>query len=110
VILACEKCGSTYRSEELAKLIPLSANFGYDVLTYAGKALFLRHRNEMEVVRELAEKNVHISPREVSLLGRKFIVYLAIAHDRCTDNIKESMRLRGGYVCHLDATCEGCDS
>ncbi len=107
VILVCEKCGSTYRSEQLSKLIPLSANFGYDVLTYAGKALFLRHRNEMEVVSELAERNVRISPREVSLLGRKFIVYLAIAHDRCTDNIKESMRLRGGYMCHLDATCEG---
>ena len=107
VILVCNKCGSTYRSEQLSKLVPLSANFGYDVLTYAGKALFLRHRNEMEVVSELAERNVRISPREVSLLGRKFIVYLAIAHDRCTDNIKESMRLRGGYMCHLDATCEG---
>ncbi len=29
------------------------------------------------------------------------------AHDRCSDDITEAMRLRGGYVCHLDATCEG---
>jgi hypothetical protein len=109
VILVCEKCGGTYRSEELCKLVPPSANFGYDVLIYAGKALFLRHRNEEEVVSELAERNVRISPCEVSLLSRKFIVYLAIAHNQCTNNIKEAMRLRGGYMCHLDATCEGRD-
>ena len=109
VFLECEKCGCTYRSEELCKLVPLGGNFGYDVLIYAGKALYLRHRNEEEVVAELAESNVRISPREVSLLGRKFIVYLAIAHHRHTKDIKEAMSLRGGYVCHLDATCEGRD-
>ena len=109
VILACEKCGCTYRSEELCNLVPPGANFGYDVLVYSGKALYLRHRNEEEVVAELAQRNVRISPREVSLLGRKFIVYLAIAHDRCTDRLTEAMRLTGGYVCHLDATCEGRD-
>ncbi|MCJ7664689.1 MAG: hypothetical protein MUO24_10670, partial [Desulfobacterales bacterium] len=107
VSLVCRKCGNHYRSEELSNLVPPSANFGYDVLVYAGQALLLRHRNEEEVVAELAERNVQISPREVSLLGRKFIVYLALAHKGCTDQIQEAMRLRGGYVCHLDATCEG---
>jgi hypothetical protein len=89
--------------------VPPGGNFGYDVLVHAGKALYLRHRNEEEVVEELAQRNIRISPREISLLGRKFIVYLAIAHSRCARNIQEAMRLRGGYVCHLDATCEGGD-
>jgi len=44
-------------------------------MVYAGKALFLRYRNEEEVVAELAQKNLQISPREISLLGMKFIVY-----------------------------------
>jgi len=109
VSLVCRKCGAQYRSEELGNLVPPGANFGYDVLVYAGQALFLRHRNEEEVVAELAERNVQISPSEVSLLGRKFIVYLALAHQRCTGRIQEAMSLRGGYVCHLDATCEGRD-
>jgi hypothetical protein len=93
----------------LCELVPPGGNFGYDVLVHAGKALYLRHRNEEEVVEELAQRNIRISPREISLLGRKFIVYLAIAHSRCARNIQEAMRLRGGYVCHLDATCEGGD-
>ena len=109
VILLCSKCDCKYHSERLRSLVPAGANFGYDVLIYIGKALYLRHRSEEEVVAELAERNIQISSRGVSSLGSKFIVYLAIAHDRCSDNITEAMCLNGGYMCHLDATCEGRD-
>ena len=109
VILVCSKCDCKHRCEQLCNLVPAGANFGYDVLVYVGKALYIRHRSEEEVVAELAERNIQISPRGVSSLGSKFIVYLAIAHDRCSDDITEAMRLKGGYICHLDATCEGRD-
>ena len=105
--MICKPCAHTYRSEELCALVPPGANFGYDVMVYAGKALFLRYRNEEEVVAELAKKNVQISPREVSLLGMKFVTYLAIAHQRRAPDITADMQKRGGYICHLDATCEG---
>ena len=82
VFLICRSCAHTYRSEELCALVPPGANFGYDVMIYAGQALFLRHRNEEEVVADLAQKNVQISPREVSLLGMKFVVHLALTHQR----------------------------
>ena len=109
VFLICEPCTHTYRSEELCDLVSPGANFGYDVIAYAGQALFLRHRNEEEVVAELAKKGVRISPRAVSMLGTKFIVYLALAHQRLAPEITACMQSRGGYVCHLDATCEGRD-
>jgi len=107
VFMICKQCGQTYRSEELCALVPPGANFGYDVMVYVGKALFLRHRNEAEVVAELAQRNVQISPREVSLLGMKFIAYLTLAHQQCAPDITLDMQTRGGYICHLDATCEG---
>jgi hypothetical protein len=109
VFLTCKWCGHTERSEELCALVPPGANFGYDVMVYAGKALFLRHRNEQEVVAELAQQNVQISPREVSLLGMRFVVHLALAHQRRASDITKDMQSRGGYICHLDATCEGGD-
>jgi len=105
--LICPKCHYLYQSEELAKLVAPGANLGYDILVYVGKALFLRHRNDREVVAELAQKNVRISTREIAYLGKKFVTYLAIAHQQCAGRIKEAMRLRGGYVFHLDGTCEG---
>lgn len=107
--MVCKPCGHTYRSAELCNLVPPSANFGYDVMTYAGKALWQRHRTELEVVDELAQKNVQISPREVSWLGTRFVVYLALVHQRYAPAIKADMQTRGGYICHLDATCEGRD-
>ena len=106
-VLTCKPCSRRYRSEELCALVPSGANFGYDVMVYAGNALFLRYRNEEEVVAELAAKNVQISPREVSLLGMKFITYLSMAHQRRAPEITADMQNRGGYICHLDATCEG---
>lgn len=105
--MICRPCSHTYRSEELCALVPPGANFGYDVMIYAGTALFLRYRNEEEVVADLAGKNIQISLREVSLLGMKFVTYLSVAHQRRAPEITADMQSRGGYVCHLDATCEG---
>jgi len=107
VFMICKRCAHTYRSEELCALVPPGANFGFDVMVYTGKALFLRNRTEAEVVAELAQKNIQISPRGVSFLGMRFIVYLAIAHQQAAPNISADMQTRGGYICHLDATCEG---
>ncbi len=107
IILACPSCHRRYPSEELSRLVPSGVRFGYDVLVYVGRALFLRYRNEEEVVAELAERNIRISPSEVSVLGRKFILYLALAHQRCSPRIQRAMQRRGGYVLHLDGTKEG---
>ena len=108
-VLVCPQCHCKYHSDQLCNLVPPGANFGYDVLICVGNALFIRHRNEEEVVNELALKNIQISPRGVSLLGSKFIVYLTIAHNLCANDITEAMHLKGGYILHLDATCEGGD-
>lgn len=108
-LLHCKRCGSetVYASDDLHKLVPDRCTFGYDVLVHIGKALFLRHRNTREVIDELAAKNIPISASEIDYLGRKFIVYLAIAHRQRADKIKAAMQVKGGYVLHLDGTCEG---
>jgi hypothetical protein len=106
-LLFCRTCNKTYGSEELRGLVPPACNFGYDVLVYVGKGLFLRHRNGQEIVSELAEKNVRISQSEVYVLGRKFIASLGLAHRQCAGRVKVAMSEKGGYMLHLDGTCEG---
>jgi hypothetical protein len=106
-VVVCKTCRATHGSEELRRLVPPGGNFGYDVVVYVGRALFLRHRNAREVVSELAERNVPISPGEVHVLGRKFIALLALAHRRCAGRIKKAMSRKGGYMLHLDGTFEG---
>ncbi len=106
-VAACKICRRIYPSQELRQLVAPGCNFGYDILVYVGKALFQRHRNGAEIVVELAGKNVPISQSEVYVLGRKFIVMLAQAHRQCTGRLNKAMARNGGYMFHLDGTCEG---
>lgn len=105
--LECPRCGAIYFSNELRKLVPVHCTFGFDVIEYVGKALFLRSRNNQEIMEELISENISISEREVSFLGQKFITYLAIAHQESNYKLRHSMSKRGGYILHVDGTCEG---
>ncbi len=87
--------------------MPRGARYGYDVMTYVGEALFLRCRNGKEIQCELAAKNINISLREIDHLGRRFIVYLALVHEKSQAKLKQFMDAQGGYILHLDGTCEG---
>ncbi len=105
-LFACSVCGHTTGSEELAALAPPRHTFGYDVMVYVGRSLFLQCRNEREVRERLADRGITISASEVALLAKKFICYLAIAHRESSSLIKSHMEGNGGYILHLDATCE----
>jgi hypothetical protein len=99
--------GRVYTSEQLRALTPFRCTHGYDVLVYVGRALFIEHRCERQIVEDLAGKNVKISLRQVGYLGGKFIAYLAMAHHQSRERLKQAMISRGGYILHLDGTCEG---
>jgi hypothetical protein len=106
-ILECQPCYRTFDSEALLRLVPSRCNVAYDVLVFVGDALFKRCRTTQEVLAELADRNVRLSPSEIDYLGRKFIMYLAMGHRQATPRIREAMKLAGGYVLHLDATHDG---
>jgi hypothetical protein len=101
-----DNTGNIYRSERLRELTPARCTYGYDVLVHVGYALFLQCRNEKRIVEELRKKNVSISRRQIGYLGRKFIAYLAIAHQESGQRLKQAMATRGGYILHIDGTCE----
>jgi len=105
--LTCPHCKKTFESEELQTIVPPNGKFGFDVMVYVGEALFLRSRNGKEIRHKLGERNINISPREIDHLGRRFIVYLALAHEESQGKLKAFMSSQGGYILHLDGTCEG---
>ena len=70
-------------------------------------ALFVECKNEKQIQAELKSCNIPISIRQVGYLAKKFIVYLALAHKEGRGKIKDLLSLRGGYILHLDGTCEG---
>jgi hypothetical protein len=96
-----------YHSQQLRNLTPQRCTYGYDILVYVGNGLFCRNCSESELMGELAGRNVPISQREIGFLGTKFIAYLAIAHQQSHQQLRDHMALGGGYILHMDGTCEG---
>ncbi len=105
--LICKNCEIIYSPEELNLIIPKNSYFGFDVIVYIGIELFVNHRNDEKIKQLLNERNISISLREISYLGKCFIAYLALSHKACQDEIKSFMNKSGGYILHLDGTCEG---
>ncbi len=103
----CLPCQIIYRSEELRALTPHGGQFGFDVIEFIGIALFIRCCNESQIQSELTLRNVIISENEISFLGKRFIVYLMLAHRASHTELKRYLNLNGGYVLHMDGTCEG---
>ena len=103
----CSRCGDIYRSEELRSLTPHRGQFGFDVIETIGRALFVQCRNALAVQAELAARNISISTSEIGFLGKRFIIYLALAHRECRAELKQYMASKGGYILHMDGTCEG---
>ena len=103
----CPGCEGVFHSAQLRALIPQNCNFGYDVIVFVGKTLFLRCRNYEEIRVELQRKNVGISESEIAFLAKKFVLYLGLLHRSVRRRTKKHMHMNGGYILHLDGTCEG---
>jgi hypothetical protein len=54
--------GGLYHSRQLRSLVPYRCTYGYDVLVYVGRGLFLDCRSEQQLIEELRRKNISISP------------------------------------------------
>jgi len=108
-LLQCARCpnDTIYAAEQLSRLAPSGCIFGYDTLIFVGKAFFLRSRRTEEVIAELRARHVRLSPSEVGYLAKKFVVSLALAHRQSAPGLKAALHTQGGYVLHLDGTCEG---
>ena len=108
-LLHCAHCpnDTIYAAQALNGLAPAGCTFGYDVLSFVGRALFLRHRRIEEIIEELRTHHVRLSPSEVGYLGKKFVVYLALAHRQSAPDLKAALHTQGGYMLHLDGTGEG---
>lgn len=108
-LLHCQGCSNPtiYAAQALSQLAPAGSTFGYHVLTFVGRALFLRHRRVQEILEELRARHIRLSPSQVGYLGKKFVVYLALAHRQSAPDLQAALQTQGGYILYLDGTCQG---
>lgn len=97
-----------FKSRELAELVPANSNVSYSVIAEVGKLRYLQHRQVNEIVDILYIKHaIRLSGSEIELLIEKFIFYLSAVHQESVYLLRAQMKAQGGYILHLDATCEG---
>jgi hypothetical protein len=106
-VFQCPHDKSVFGSQQLRALVPVKGTYGFDVIVDVGMSLFVDSRSETEIMNELAARNIFISEREIGYLGKKFVTYLALAHRESCQRLVGSMAKRGGYILHIDGTCEG---
>ncbi len=105
--LHCPLHGEKHRSKDLQRLVPFKCTYGYDVLVYVGISLYLRAISEQVIEKELKLIGINISASEIRFLGQKFVVYLTICHRQSQLKLRLKIAQRGGYILHIDGTCEG---
>jgi len=89
-------------------IVPADSNFAFSVLVEVGKLRFNENRQVAEIQFILLEKHaIKISTSEVEVLINNFLFYLTAVHQQNNDLIKLYIQKQGGYILHLDATCEG---
>lgn len=98
----------SWRSSDLLKIVPPDSNVSYSVIIEIGKLRFLQSRQVAEIQLILLQRHrIEISTSEIEILINKFLFYLAAVHQENNLLIKEYIKIQGGYILHIDATCEG---
>ena len=105
--MICADCQKKVKSNELQRLVAPKSTFSFDIMVFVGEALFKHCFNSYTIKNQLAEKNITLSLREIDYLGKRFIIYLALVHRESKKELKQFLNNQGGYILHLDGTCEG---
>lgn len=96
------------RSRELSRIVAPGANHAYDVIVQVGLERFLKCRQNEEIRIALSRRfGIGLSVGTISHLALKFLAYFSTVHKESIHLLRADMHHRGGYILHVDGTCEG---
>lgn len=96
-----------YRSEFLGKLVAPRCTYGFDVLAKVGVLRFLQCRQRQEIHTELLRSyGLSIPEGTIQELVLRFVEAIRALHDAKVPQLRKSLEAQGGYVLHVDGTCE----
>lgn len=95
------------RSRELTRLVASGSNVAYDVLVRVGVLRFLECRQLGEIQADLSRRHgVEVPVRTIGHQARRFVAYVQAVHEQSVSLLRQDMVRRGGYILHVDGTCE----
>lgn len=97
----------TFRSPELAAIVPPSAKYSFDLIAFVGRKSYLEGC-KLESINEEIKRRHGLSIPKSSLydLQRKFLFYFGEVHRRAIPEMKAWLRKRGKITWLIDGTIE----
>ena len=97
-----------YRSQKLAQLVAPKQVYAFDILAKVGTLRYLECRQRREI-QAYFEQNyeLHIPDGTIQELIVRFADTMAALHEHHIDRLRQRIEASGGYVLHVDGTCEG---
>ncbi len=103
----CVRCGKDHRPEAYHQLVPPHANYAFDLIAAVGVARFQEHRQNAEIQKALGVRGELLLPSStINELAHAFLDYLAATHQARAPQLRKRFEEDGGYVLHVDGTCE----
>jgi len=97
----------TAHSQQLARIVAPGAEYAYDVLARVGLARFIECRQGDEIRTDLSRHyGIEVPVSTIRYLAQKFIAYFQVVHRESIGLLRANMQCRGGYILHIDGTCE----
>lgn len=95
------------RPAELDRIVAPGAVLAYDVLVRVGLARWVECRQFAEIQADLARRlGIVVPTRTLGHLAHKFVAYVQSVHRESVRLLRRDMTKRGGYILHVDGTCE----
>lgn len=96
-----------HRSQQLAQLVAPRQMYGFDILAKIGTLRYLECRQRGEI-QEYFEHNydLHIPDGTIQELIVRFAETMAVLHEHHIDRLGQMLKASGGYILHVDGTCE----
>lgn len=95
------------RSRKLSRIVAPGCKVAYDLVAAVGLARFLECRQAEEIQMELSRQGgIEVPVRTINELSQKFVAYFQVVHQSSIPLLRREMHQRGGYILHIDGTCE----
>jgi hypothetical protein len=94
------------RPAQLGRWVPSGAVVGYDVMVRVGQRRFVHHQQREQIRGELEAEGITLSLSEISVLARRFLLYLETLHGARAPQLRKALSADGGWPLHVDATGE----
>ena len=97
-----------YRSQQLAQLVAPRQKYGFDVLAKVGTLRYIecRQRREIQAYFETTQ-DLHIPDGTIQELIVRFANTMVALHEHHIGRLRQMIEASGGYILHVDGTCEG---